>query len=196
MASKCVINAAEATSKLVVCFGGMSNQFYGIPPFEFLTFLSNHFGDWDKQFYIDIKGAHYHHGIDGISRDIDETVTYLRDTISAYKHVVFMGTSAGGYAAILFGSLLDVTAVVAFMPQTKIEGRNKYGDLKPYINQTTHYHIYGDISCTTPYDMHHISHCENIEGSDNVHIYRKNGISMKKMRDSGELFQILSITLT
>jgi hypothetical protein len=39
-------------------------------------------------------------------------------------------------------------------------------------------------------DCHHISHCENVAIGQNTIVYKKNGIDLKNMRDSGELLEL------
>ena len=90
---------------LIISFSGLAKQFGGIPQFEFLNFLNKHFTDINKHFYIDNYQVSYHKGINGLSTNIDETIEYLKNEIKNYKNVIFLGNSAGGYAAILFGSL-------------------------------------------------------------------------------------------
>jgi hypothetical protein len=182
---------------LIVSFGGMISKFGGLAPFEFLNFLTKNYPQVDKHFYIDLAQARYHKGIEGMTTNIDETVSYLQKEIQGYKKVVFLGVSAGGYAAILFGSLLHINTVIAFIPQTKLDSQNplynpKYIDLKNIINNVTSYHLYGDLDVTDINDAHHISHCENIEQFPNVHIVRKHGIDLVRMRNSGELLEIIS----
>ena len=109
---------------LIVCFGGMVLKFGGILPFEFLNYLSSiYLHVCDLYFLIDANQCWYHKGIKDITNDIDETVLYLNNIIKngKYEKVIFMGTSAGGYAAILFGSLCNcVNNVISFIPQTII----------------------------------------------------------------------------
>ncbi|MDE5075165.1 MAG: hypothetical protein O4749_03515 [Trichodesmium sp. St5_bin2_1] len=53
-----------------------------------------------------------------------------------------MGVSAGGYAAILFGSLCHVTNVISFLPRRKLKAKivdKKYKKLKNIINNDTDY---------------------------------------------------------
>ena len=187
----------KGSDTLIVSFGGYALMLGGIPSFEFTNFLSINFTNTDSLFYIDKKGINYHHGIEGISENIPETVDYLNEKIKGYSKVLFLGVSSGGYAAILFGSLLKVTYVLAFIPQTILYKSNKipeYCNLKRFINEITEYHIYGDVNVKNPKDPHHISHCENIL-QDNVFLKRKEGISLKNMRDSGELFTIINSIL-
>jgi hypothetical protein len=178
---------------LIVSFGGYARNIGGILPFEFLNFLRIHFPNTDKQFYIDSHACCYSKGLNGISRNIDETVMYLSHQIKKYKKVVFIGKSGGGYAAILFGSLLNISTVIAFIPTTIIRTTKvepKYKNIRPFINKTTMYYLYGDTKRTDVMDCHHISHCKNVETGPNIIVYEKDGIDLQTMRDSGELFQI------
>lgn len=182
----------NGNKNVIVCFGGMKLQMYGIPPFEFLNYLSSNYKDtYDLLFYIDKHQCWYHKGIDGISTTIDETCEYLNTKISQYEKVIFIGTSAGGYAAILFGSLCNVRNVVAFIPQTKLINpiSRKYRDLKTIINPNTKYLLYGDLKYPVN-DKHHISQCENLESFSNVKIVKKD-VFLKHMRDSGEIKEII-----
>ena len=94
--------------------------------------------------YVDPKQCWYHKGIEGISNNIDETTEDLKDKINKrdYKKIIFMGVSAGGYAAILFGSLCHVTKVISFIPRRKLKAKivdKKYEKLKNIINTDTDY---------------------------------------------------------
>jgi len=183
------------TDTIIVCFGGFALKMGGIPPYDFLNFLGKNFNA-DKIFYRDLKQMCYHYGIDGISKDIDTTVAYLKTKLTGFRRVIFTGTSAGAYAAILFGSLLNVSEVLVFNPITILYGRRdkynlRYVDLsKDVINGITQYYLYGDISIQNEEDLHHIKHCKNISQYPNVHIIYKNGVNLKTMKTSGELYNI------
>ena len=182
------------TDTLFVSFSGYAKQYGGIPRFEFVNFFTKHFNEINCHFYVDTYTSCYHKGICGISNNIDETVEYLRNEIKDYKNVIFLGVSGGGYAAILFGSLLNVTSVLAFAPPTIRIQENideKYRDISKYINTTTKYYIYGDLSISHELHPHHISQCERIAHHPNVFITKKYEVDLKKMRDSGELYKIL-----
>ena len=181
---------------LIVSFAGHGKMFGGIQKFEFVNFLEKNFKQFSLHFYIDKHVNSYHQGIFGITNDIDETVVYLKNEIKDYKNVVFLGVSSGGYAAILFGSLLNINYVLAFVPQTIRHGKNnciteKYRDISKYINDVTKYYVCGNTSITDPNDCHHISHCDRISHHSNVFIEKKANFDLKKMRDNGELYLIL-----
>ena len=179
---------------LIVSFAGNAQLFGGIQSFEFVNFLNKHFQNAYKHFYIDEHSDLYHKGIGGLTNNIDETVNYFKNEIKNYKNVIFLGNSAGGYASILFGSLLNINYVLAFIPQTIRYKNNideKYRDISIFINNTTKYYIYGDKSFSNLNDCHHIHHCERISNHPNVYLFKKEEVNLKKMRDNGELFDIL-----
>ena len=205
----------NGNKNVIVCFGGMKLQMDGIPPFEFLNYLSSIYKDtYDLLFFIDKHQCWYHKGIDGISTTIDETCEYLNNKIKQYEKVIFIGTSAGGYAAILFGSLCNVTNVLAFIPQTILsnpindqvdsitynryknlksrESYTKYSNLKTIINLNTQYILYGSLKYQNDINnQHNIMHCVNLDSFQNVKIIKKFILNIKKMRDSGELKEII-----
>jgi hypothetical protein len=176
----------------------MAKKFGGIPPFEFLNFLKSTFPDIEKHFYVDSHQAWYHKGINNISSNIEETITYLRNDIRPFEDVVFIGVSAGGYAALLFGSILQVQTIICFVPQTKLdESHNlnaKYLDVKPYLNDKTNYYVYGNSKSRD--ELHSFLHCRHLEGRSNVHVYDIPNMSLPKMRDDGTLFRILEEHVT
>lgn len=181
---------------LIVCFGGMGLQFGGILPFEFLNYLSSLYVDiCDLYFFIDKNQCWYHKGIQGITNNIDETILYINDIIKNgnYERVLFMGVSAGGYGAILFGSLCNnVNNVISFIPQTIIHNpiNSKYSNMKNVINENTIYLLYGDKSIQDN-DNHNILHCKNIENFPNVKIIEGENCDLKKLRDSGYIKNLI-----
>jgi len=187
----------NGNKNLIICFGGMALLFGGILPFEFLRYLSSQYSDTcDLIFYIDKNQCWYHKGLKDITTTIDETVLYLNTNIENgnYEKIIFMGSSAGGYAAILFGSLcINVNYVITFIPQTILKyGINlNYLDLKNIINKNSIYILYGDTSIENVDDVHNISQCENIEEFTNVKIIKNNGCNLPVLRDSGFIKKII-----
>jgi len=182
---------------LIISFAGHDRIFGGIPRFEFVNFMDTHFKHVSRHFYLDKLLNSYHQGIHEITNNIDETVNYLKNEIMNYKNVICLGVSSGGYAAILFGSLLNVTHVLAFMPQTIRRNKNKnvdekYRDIRGFINNTTKYCIYCDLSVNDVNHCHHISQCTRIADHPNVTLVKKPRIDLKTMRNRGELHLILN----
>lgn len=66
----------------------------------------------------------YQQGLLGLSHDVPSTVEVLRAQLPAgQRRLVTMGSSAGGFAAILFGVLMGAERIVAFGPQTIITAK-------------------------------------------------------------------------
>lgn len=202
MESELKIISAINNENLIISFGGGINKFGGICPFEFLNFLNKNFMEYDKYFYIDKKINRYHLGIEDISSNIDETVEYLKKITHGYKNITCIGVSAGGYASILFGSLLKVKNVIAFIPPTQInipgdtrKYDEKYIDLLPLINNSTKYYLYGDLSVKDIYNSHHIEHCNRLKIYPNVVVKEYDNLDIKKLRNDGELLKIFKDVL-
>jgi len=186
--------------KIIISFSGQGNGMGTMPQFEFVNFLERHYNAYTRHFYLDKYNKWYHKGIDGISTTVNDTITYLKTAIDQYEEVIFIGSSAGGYAAILFGSLLNVDKIIAFKPQTILKVQPQidslYADLKPHINTTTKYYIYGDIHIDKTKDpLHHISHCENINIYPNVILNTKYEVDLKRLRDKGVLKNIIDFSI-
>ena len=187
---------------LIVCFGGMALKFGGILPFEFLNYISSIYIDTcDIFFFIDKNQCWYHKGIKDITNNIDETVVYINDIIKNgnYERVLFMGTSAGGYAAILFGSLCNnVNNIISFIPQTIIKNpiNSNYSNLKNVINKNTSYFLYADKSVQDNNNVHHISQCENLELFPNVKIIKGEDCILKNLRDNGYIKNLIDTAIS
>lgn len=72
----------------------------------------------------DYHRCFYHRGLNAELPDVDAIRARLAACRAAMSHVrqsFCMGSSAGGYAAILFGHYLGVDAVYAFAPQTRLD---------------------------------------------------------------------------
>jgi hypothetical protein len=95
-------------TKLIISFAGNASRHSGVPQLEFVNSLTKIYPNCDKLFYLDKKSRFYIHVIQPISKSIEETKQYISGKIKNYEKVCFIGTSAGGYASILYGSLLNI----------------------------------------------------------------------------------------
>jgi hypothetical protein len=59
--------------------------------------------------------------LNGIGKNIDDTLFFLKKEFLKYDKVLCMGNSSGGYASLLFGSLLNVNQVIAVDAQTDLQ---------------------------------------------------------------------------
>lgn len=146
--------------------------------------------NYDVLFFRDQSKKWYIGGVPGIGKNITHTTAFLKKQIQSYDNVIFMGVSAGGYASILFGSILNINATFSFIPQTdlvfaqnscpknwkwaicdkalkQLKTYDKYKNLVDYINDTTDYYLYtydSDEDC-----QHGAYHLKNISKYKNVY---------------------------
>jgi hypothetical protein len=109
---------SEESRVLVVSFSGLKQNPEAVPGFSLRrTFM----GLPIKQLYLrDLDRAWFLRGLRGVTRDVDETVAFLRQEAAFVqaRRVILTGYSLGGFAALLYGSLLGVDEVHAISPQT------------------------------------------------------------------------------
>lgn len=201
--------------KLILAFGGIKGAL-GMPTFEF--YQSSSIINESRVFFRDFSQHWYHSGLRGITQDVLETADYIRSLIDriAPDEIIFIGNSMGGFAAILFSTLLDTGRVISFSPQTFISPlkRLKAGDtrwkwdvLDTYrtsLFKPRHYNLQHlldqsprhnriDIYASS-LDRLDMLHAKELAGFANVglHVYEVGGHRLvKDLRDAGLLKEIL-----
>lgn len=169
----CDLNSSQATitpivtriipdaRSTVIAFGGMSTRL-GMPPAEFLkTFTKKNI---NTVFVKDFQQCWYQKGLLGLSTDIQQTVEVIKDRIPEKQENIYtVGTSAGGFAAILFGVLLNADKIIAFGPQT-ILTEEVFQNFKSLDSR------FQDINLESPFsDLKQI--LETSEYSSSIHIH-------------------------
>ena len=76
-----------------------------------------------RLFIRDVHSVWYQHGVPGFGDRIDQVAATIRALIEpeGIERLVVAGPSAGGYAALLFGTLLEADVVLSFSPQAFVE---------------------------------------------------------------------------
>jgi len=110
---------------LLVSFAGMGWK-KSPPTFIFYNFLKS-YNNLDKLFLRDLKMRYYITGLLNSSKNYDETLKLIRNLVNVkkYKKIIALGCSAGGFAAILYGSQLNFDKIIAFSPQTVINKKKE-----------------------------------------------------------------------
>ena len=108
----------ESSKKLMVSFA--SNGHSGFDRKTSLMKLRYERNDFDV-LYLRNQFHWYLGDLTGIGKNINNTISFLKKKCAKYEKVIFMGVSAGGYAAILFGSLLNADAVISAEAQTDLD---------------------------------------------------------------------------
>jgi pimeloyl-ACP methyl ester carboxylesterase len=113
------LTPVDGSKDLFVFFGGIAAGIV-IPPFEFYS--AARILDASRLFIRDLDQCWYQTGVPSISRDINGTVQFIQDTRASLgaERLVLVGNSMGGFAALLFSSLIPDCRAVAFSPQTFI----------------------------------------------------------------------------
>lgn len=203
-------------SNLYIFFGGIAAGIV-MPPFEFYN--SSKIIDENKIFLRDFSQCWYQNGLLETTEDIDSTVEYIQTEIEKIKpkQIFFVGNSMGGYAAILFSSLIGKGHAIAFAPQTFIAPilrlkhkdfrwqkqifntyrksffKRKVWDLKPLLLQPNGIeNVSVFVSIKDKLDYVHALHIKNIP-SVNVYEFKSGGHGVVKLlRDKGMLPAIMS----
>ncbi len=202
----------NSPNMLIAC-GGIYGAM-GIPPFEF--FQATKFLPINKIYLRDPFQCWYHYGLPGIADDLSGIAQYLNSILDSHgiNKCVLIGNSMGGFAAILFGILLNAQVVHAFSPQTFIDqfSRWRFSDrrwqkqinkiyllkskkilnLKKKLAKKNYdgiFNIY--YSLADPLDVIHakqVEKCKNIQ----LYSYQTGGHNLiKSLRDAGELSDLI-----
>lgn len=203
----------EGSQKLFIIFGGIASGIV-MPPFEF--YQSSKILDHNRVFVRDFKQSWYHAGLPGISKDLEGTRRCLTEIIERYApdETVMVGNSMGGFAAILFASLIGDSRAVAFAPQTFIGPRLRWkhrdrrwkGLIYRTYMRTLFSERHFDLAALPENghwraDVHYASthvldriHGQNLANRDHItlHEHPEGGHKLvKHLRDTGQLPKIL-----
>lgn len=178
------------SNKLIVIFQSFNKKLYSpeyISHFE----LENSFRDYDLNcdllFIKDRARGEWYLG------DVSSNKKFLNDIVKNYEQVLFTGISSGGFASILYGSLLYVNLVIAINPQTSLidfsdkktilskhipkfksilHQCQEYLDLKKFINTNTKYYLNGWRHMSNDIDIFNIKdniNYEDMSDADKLH---------------------------
>jgi hypothetical protein len=211
----------DADSRTVlVAFGGMYGRI-GMPPFEFFSLAG---GIPVKRLFVrDLHQAWYHRGMPGHGTTLTSVADALGELLDRHEvdRLVMTGSSAGGYAALVFGTLLRADVVLCFAPQTVLDldvlaaiGDHRWdAHLEPLVREgaldarwvdlgsalagaahgASRYEVYFDDSLSV--DRQHV---ERLRGVRNLQLYRfgrGRHHLVAALRDSGALALILQRAL-
>lgn len=111
----------DVSRTLVICFSGFKQNVAGIQPFEFF----NTFSDCNAQtlFLKDPSKTWFLSGIPGFGDSVDMVVDNILKLKKQFniERIVTIGGSSGGFASLLYGSILGADRAVALMPQTFVD---------------------------------------------------------------------------
>ena len=119
-----VLDLQTESPTLLVLFGGIAGG-VSMPVFEFFRLTSGF--PARKAFLRDPRRGWYQLGIPGVGASAADVRAFLATAIERARaeRVVMAGASAGGFAAMLFGSSCGADEVIAFSPQTFVDAENR-----------------------------------------------------------------------
>jgi hypothetical protein len=194
---------------LVISFAGLGDEFEFRKTFSSLEANVIYIRDLSHNWYLN--------GIPDVGESVNEICDYFINKIKQYNpngnKVITIGASAGGFAAILFGSLIDVNQAVAFSPQSfmdkfhrtlyydyrwkdrvkqiygGVKTNRQYLDVKPFVKNFS-----GNVDLF--YDKNHrldYLHGRRIRYKNVIHFQSKNGGHnlVRELRDSGKLIEYI-----
>ena len=198
------VKIGNNNKKLIVSFAGN-----GPPQKDFfqrktsLMELKYHHNDFDV-LYLRNQRKWYLGGLTGIGKNINHTIAFLKKEFAKYDKVLCTGNSAGGYASLLFGSLLNVNKVITTIAQTDLQycvdnlpdGHNgkqnlikrlkqcpvtwsKYNKISNVLNNNVSYNVYYDGDEKAKHDndlvLHGDYHYDEIKHFPNVSKFNSEG---------------------
>lgn len=130
----CLIDRVYPGRPLLISFGYL--DWHQLPGFDFFGWMkkverrAGH--PFNRILVRDTSNAWYHRGIAGLGTHVDEVAATLRSLVRSVRpsEVTTIGQSMGGYAAVLFGLLLQVDRIVALGTLAHFDPREAacYGD--------------------------------------------------------------------
>jgi len=112
------VKIGNNSKNLIVSFA--SNNHNGFEQKTSLMKLKYERSDFDV-LYLRNQFNWYLGGLNGIGKNINHTIAFLKKQFADYDTVICTGFSAGGYASILFGSLLEVDSVITEGAQISLD---------------------------------------------------------------------------
>lgn len=113
------VKVGDNSKNLIVSFA--SNNHTGFERKSSLMKLKYERNDFDVLYLRSWKRNMYIGKLNGIGKNINCTIAFLRRHFAKYDKVVCTGASSGGYASLLFGSLLKVNKAITINAQTDLQ---------------------------------------------------------------------------
>ena len=205
----------SSSTTMLVVFAAMGPR--RPPPFHFFGVTT---GMPAKRLFVrDTDRIWYHRGVPGLGEGIDEVAISLRRIVEEQgaERVIAIGSSAGGFAALVLGTLIEADLVLSFAPQTVLDRDwltrigdirwdrrldsldrtggpdRRYTDVRASIlrdrRAKTVYEVHYPAS--HEWDVHHAEHMEGVPGLE-LHAHQeKEHQFVQGLQRSGELVRMV-----
>lgn len=157
-------------------------------PFEFVNSTNKWMKNIDRYF---VKGFGWmKKGVPTVGNSAYKVAKEISKTCNkrGYKSVVFLGNSAGGYAALLMASLVRISgrvSCVAFQPRTS--GPEVPIDIKKVLRDDVSYYLHVNLTARGQprTNSHHPAHCRRLRKHRTVKLIKHRVWDLKKYRGEG-----------
>ncbi len=203
---------------LLIAFAGLGHEL-GFPMFEFNNITSG-LKNINKIYLRDLRNLWFHRGLPNVGNNIESVAHFLRQytTHPSTQRIVVFGNSGGGYAALLFGDLLQASEIHAFAPKTFINpirrlmqndiptgnrmrillrlllrGQGKYFDLRKILLASSEPRGKFHIHYSSSHRIDHL-HAERMRSIHGIHLhpYQHGGHQLiRSLKKNGELTKII-----
>jgi hypothetical protein len=174
----CILTHGVGSSALIIAFSALDDYRGFNDKFDFFRFTDQ--DEFDVVLVRDLANSWYQMPVPDVPHSGAMLEMYLAAIARRYRRVICLGSSMGGFAAILFGRLIGAHQIIAFGPQTCLipygpagldDGR--FGDRFERIGSLDRPWRYDDLSAV-PYAAHvHTSiYCPRDDGLDIAHASR------------------------
>lgn len=197
-----VMHAVQANSETaIIAFSGLK-----VRPGRFHLFnLVKHFPESSIVLVRDPANNWYNTGLPSIGDTVEEIAAAIDRQLTELhaKRIVAVGSSMGGYAAILFGCMLGAERVVALSPQTLLDPELpvlvpsaevplQVPDLKPVMHDAPQTHVELAVSWENLLDVFHAQRVADVPSARVLGVPISKHILAVELDGKGELWPFLA----
>ncbi|WP_426010920.1 hypothetical protein [Aeromonas salmonicida] len=122
----CKVKTVSNSNLCVICFSG-----FNTPKGKFNYVRSFSHNDYHQIYLNTTSDDYYHKGIQGLGANLDETISSIKRIIQELPgeniQVVTLGCSMGGYGALLYGTLMNASRILALGPSIPLYSESFLG---------------------------------------------------------------------
>lgn len=124
--------------------------------------ISSKYPDIDVVTINDPYDAWFLNAIQGVGNTFKKTSDYLKNLISNYTRVLFIGDRKNAYASLIYGSDCRVNGVIATHAETELSFRvnNLYNTENPFVVLQPYLSAKPFVTDSTVYSIHPLTHSE------------------------------------
>ena len=197
-----VLRAVPADSDTAIV--AFSARGTGSSRFHFFN-IDEHLPGPAKLLLRDPSDRWYNAGLPGVGETVEEIADHIRGMLEelGVKRVITLGSSMGGYGAILFGCLIGAERTIALAPQTLLDPRIpvlvppadtvlQAPDLAPFIRAAPATRVDVITPWTSPLDVFHAQRIADIPTTRILAVWDSGHGVVAELHNRGELWPLVT----